>query len=386
MEQKYAVKNGIEPFATGASKMVFPIRFVNNELKDKLESYNDGLFIKRIHALNNWKYKNQTLIIQKLAELTDIDKKIAYTNAIDAIANKMDGTEQCFFPVDNDISSKLVVLQIPVKSENSLQYLYKEIQLQTKLNKQNMMPKIYQIQLLVKFDQTTYSYFTDTIEKFLEHDSFASYINNPETSIVCIFLLEEMCDRYEPADITIKQTKNYVNQVAKLAKATAELGYYNTDFKHGNECPTTDEEDGELHLIKLRALDMDPKMLIQIDDELKDAAAIFMFMIYLLHFSVKRNFYFLNRENILESILEHGRIELKSMGISNSLQCIQVIEKLKKANIKIILASYLTATGDEHSIINDRQNVPTLLTQHLLNLIRPVSDMVNISGLKRKPE
>jgi hypothetical protein len=382
MEKKYIVKNGIQPFAKGGSKMVFETRIVNEEIKEKLENYNDGLIIKRKTALDTWKKNNETQILNKLANITDVDEQLKFMKNIDAIADKMDGSEQCFFPIQNDVLDKTVIVQIPVKSEENLKNLQKEIQLQMELSRKNMMPKIYDIQLFVKFDQTTYTYFNDTIEKFLENT------NDPSATIICIYLLEEMCDRYEPENITINQTKNYVNQVVKLAKATADLGYYNTDFKHGNECPSTDVEDGELHLTGFRALDFDPNMLIEIDNDKKDAAAALMFMIYLLHFHVKRDIYFPTNPEVLEKILENGRVILKTMGISNPMQCIQTVEKFRTSHPRIILASYLTATGDLNSIENNRKQVPTLLVQQLLNLLRPVSaeNMANLAGLKRKPE
>ncbi len=389
MEYKYIVKNGIHPFAKGASKMVFQARIVDDALKQQIEQVNDGLFIKRLDALKAWKYKNSAQIMQKLGEITDLDKQLEFMKNIDAIADKMDGSEQCFFPADivSGLNvKKTVIVQIPVKTTDSLKHLRREIELQHTLSEKNMMPKIYAIQLFVKTRADEYAFFEDAIETFLTYASFETYIgDNDGSSIKCIYLLEEKCDSYEPEDITINAAANYVNQVAKLAKATADLGYYNTDFKHGNECPTTETINETLNLVNLRGLDFDPNMLIEIPDAQKDDAAALMFAVYLIHFSVKRDFYFEENIDVLEKILEHGREKLATMNYADKDKWIQVINAFGAAYSKIILASYLTATGDKDSIMYYRKNVPTLLLQHILQLLN-IKREDSVLGTKRKIE
>jgi hypothetical protein len=173
--------------------------------------------------------------------------------------------------------------------------------------------------------------------------------------------------------------------VAKLAKATADLGYYNTDFKHGNECPTTETVNETLHLVNLRGLDFDPNMLIEIQDSQKNDAAALMFAVYLIHFSVKRNFYFKDNMDVLEKILEQGREKLATMNYVDKDKWIQVINAFGAAYSKIILASYLTATGDKDSIMYNRKNVPTLLMKQILQLLGFVRED-SLLGTKRKIE
>ncbi len=388
MAQQYFVKTSAIPFAKGASKMAFQVKTVNSETKDQLENYNDSLIVKRKHALNAWKQKNAPAIMQKLSTISDLDEQLNFMKSIDTISNKMDGTEQCFFPTsyantDKNPNNK-VIIQIPIQNEDRLLHLFKEIELQHSLSNKDMMPTIYGIQLFVKLEEDTYTYIDTTTDMLLQHNGFNTFVNNKDASILCIYLLEELCDHYEPNEITLKQAKNYVKKVAELATATANMGYYNTDFKHGNECPSTEIVDDELRLIRLRGLDFDPRMLEKIDDGLKQNAAALMFSIYLLFFYIRRETYFNNKTDVLSEIIESGRQELVNMGFVNPDDFVELVNSFIEKHSTILLASYLTATGDKATILNKeaRKRVPLLLIRYITLLFHPQRQ--SIIGNKRK--
>ncbi len=378
------------PIAKGASKMVFNVKKVNADAKERLESENDTLIMKRNTAMNTWKIKNAAAIKKKLSEITDLDEQLKFMKDLDSIADKMDGTEYCYFETsyapDNNHKNKVIV-QIPITNGTvSLDDLHKEIKLQHTLSEQNMMPEIYAVQVFVKMDESTYAYMDDPIDVFLSHDNFENYIDNKDATVICVYLLEEKCDAYEPHHITLQQSKNYVKKVFELAKATAELGYYNTDFKHGNECPSTEDADGELHLTRMRALDIEPRRLIKIDESIMQNAAILMFLSYLLHFNTHRNYYFKNNPEVFEKILEHGRNELNEIGYVNPNDFIDLVESFLEKYPKILLASYVIATGDVKTVedIQKRKIVPTLLIRFIFMICNPRQP--NASGNKRKSE
>lgn len=387
MAQQYFVKNGITPFAKGASKMAFQVRTVNSETKEQLENYNDSLIVKRKHALNAWKQKNAPTIMQKLSTISDLDEQLNFMKSIDFISNKQDGSEQCFFSTsytnDKNPNNK-VIIQIPINDQERLLHLFKEIELQHSLSKKDMMPNIYGIQLFVMLEEDTYTYIDATTDELLKHTGFDNFVNNKDASILCIYLLEELCDHYEPNEITVKQAKNYVKKVAELATATANMGYYNTDFKHGNECPSTEVVDDELQLVQLRGLDFDPRMLEKIDDSLKQNAAALMFAIYLLFFYIRRDTYFKNRLDVLNEIIENGRQELVNMGFVNPDDFVKLIESFIEKHSTILLASFLTATGDKETLLDKeaRKRVPLLLIRYILLLFHPQRQ--SIIGNKRK--
>lgn len=385
MAQQYFVKNGITPFAKGASKMAFQVRTVNSETKDQLENYNDSLIVKRKHALNAWKQKNAPAIMQKLSTISDLDEQLDFMKSIDSISNKIDGSEQCFFPTsyttDKNPNNK-VIIQIPIPNKERLLHLFKEIELQHSLSKKDMMPNIYGIQLFVMLEEDTYTYIDATTDELLKHTGFDTFVR--DASILCIYLLEELCDHYEPNEITLKQAKNYVKKVAELATATANMGYYNTDFKHGNECPSTEVVDDELQLVRLRGLDFDPRMLEKIDDNLKHNAAALMISIYLLFFYIRRDTYFKNRLDVLNEIIENGRKELVNMGFVNPNDFVELINSFLEKHSTILLASYLTATGDKATVVDKeaRKRVPSLLIRYLVLLFHPQRQ--SLIGNKRK--
>ena len=385
MQQTYFVKNGSVPFAKGASKMVFPVRIVDDELKNKLENFNDSVIMKRENILRMWKNKNKEQIVQKLSEISNLDEQLLFMKNLDLAAVKMDGTEQCYFPITNDSNNNnKVIVQIPIQSHESLNYLFEEIKLQHTLAKKNMMPNIYEIQIFVKLIGDAFVFLNASMETFAEFNSFDEWIDDPSSTIMCIYLLEEMCDHYEPEEITIRQTKNYVEQVSKLAKETAELGFYNTDFKHGNECPSTEMVNDELQLSNLRALDFDPKMLIRITDDLKDKAAALMFLTYLLHFYVKQDYYFFDNKDVFEKIMEHGKNKINEMGYVEIDDFINLIEDFRLPYKKIVLASYLTASGDKENIIKNQPMIPTLFIRLILKFMNINKPNNSIIGVKRK--
>jgi hypothetical protein len=387
MAQQYFVKNGTTPFAKGASKMAFQVRTVNSETKEQLENYNDSLIVKRKQTLNAWKQKNAPAILQKLSTISNLDEQLNFMKSIDSISNKQDGSEQCFFPTsyanDKNPNNK-VIIQIPINDQERLVHLFTEIELQHGLSKKDMMPNIYGIQLFVMLEEDTYTYIDATTDELLKHTGFDKFVNNKDASILFIYLLEELCDHYEPDEITVKQAKNYVKKVAELATATANMGYYNTDFKHGNECPSTEVVDNELQLVRLRGLDFDPRMLEKIDDSLKHNAAALMFAIYLLFFYIRRDIYFKNRLDVLNEIIENGRQELVNMGFVSPDDFVKLIESFIEKHSTILLASFLTATGDNATLIDKeaRKRVPLLLIRYILLLFHPQRQ--SIIGNKRK--